>query len=244
VGFLTVAVREKAWWLLALHGLLAAALYGFAAHHPIREPLIIYPSAVDHLIPFVPSAAWLYATYLALLPVLLLARWKPGFNTVFVAGTSCAILNAIVYILFPTALAARTPAAPGTLLAAIQAMDTTLCALPSGHVSLPTALAASAWVASADHEGHRRWWRWVAAGFAVWTVLLGASTLLTRQHYAVDALAGAVFGAAVAATVGVAFRPGAKVAKTLAGAEIGRIVADLLAWKGRPDAVRQDGPRA
>jgi hypothetical protein len=35
-------VREKAWWLLALHGLAAAALYGFAAHHPIREPLIIY----------------------------------------------------------------------------------------------------------------------------------------------------------------------------------------------------------
>jgi hypothetical protein len=53
-----------------------------------------------------------------------------------------------------------------------------------------------------------------------------------------------VFGAAVAATVGVAFRPGAKVAKTLAGAEIGRIVADLLTWKGRPGAVRQDGPGA
>jgi membrane-associated phospholipid phosphatase len=81
-------------------------------------------------------------------------------------------------------------------------------------------------VAAADHDGYRRWWRWVAAGFAVWTVLLGASTLLTRQHYVVDALAGAVFGAAVAATVGVAFRPGAKAAKTLAGAEIGRIVAD------------------
>lgn len=153
------------------------------------------------------------------------------------------MLNAIVYILFPTALAARTPAPLGTLLAAIQAMDTTLCALPSGHVSLPTALAASAWVAAADHGGYRRWWRWVATVFGVWAVLLGASTLLTRQHYAVDALAGAVFGAAVAATVRLPLRRGAKLGKTLA-AEIGRTVVGLLAWKGRPGAVRQDGPRA
>jgi membrane-associated phospholipid phosphatase len=233
VESLTMFVREKAWWLLAAHGLLAALLYGIAAHHPISEPLIVHPSAIDHWIPFVPAAAWLYATYLGLLPALLLARRTPGFTTVFVAGTLCAILNAIVYILFPTALAARSPAPPGTLLALVQALDTTLCALPSGHVALPSALTASAWVAASDHAGHRRWWRSVAAGFAVWTVVLAASTLLTRQHYLIDALAGAVFGVAVAGAVCIALRPATKLAETLSVAGIRRRVVELQVWNER-----------
>lgn len=188
-------VQRYAWWLLAAHGLTAAALYTLAAHYPIREPWTVPPSTLDARIPMITGFAWVYATYVLLLPVLVLfARRRPGFARVFVTGMACALTNALVYILFPTSLAERVDAPAGTLLAGIQALDTTLCALPSGHVALPVSLTAAA---ALQVRGDRAWAGW-ACVLAVWTVLLAASTLFTRQHYLVDVAAGAAFGMTVA----------------------------------------------
>lgn len=196
---MSVFVRRYAWWLLAAHGISAAALYSLAAHHPIRDPWIVHPSALDGQIPLIPAAAWLYATYILLLPALVAAaRHRPGFDRVFVTGTVCALANAVIYILFPTSLDARTHAPAGTLLAAIQALDTTMCALPSGHVALPTSLAVAAYLSSRADGAGREAWRRSSGLFAVWTALLALSTVLTKQHYVVDVVAGALYGTAVA----------------------------------------------
>ena len=188
-------VQRYAWWLLAAHGLTAAVLYSLAAHYPLREPWTVPASTLDARIPMIAEFAWVYATYVLLLPALVLvARRQPGFARVFVTGMVCALANALIYILFPTSLAERIDAPAGTLLAGIQALDTTLCALPSGHVALPVSLSAAA---AMQVREHRAWAGWTFV-LMVWTVLLAASTLFTRQHYLVDVAAGAMLGTSVA----------------------------------------------
>ena len=191
-------VSRYAWWLLAAHGAAASLLYSVAAHYPIRVPWIVPSSRLDAQIPMLPWSAWVYASYVLLLPALVLfGRHRPGFARIFATGVSCALLNALIYILFPTSLAERTIAPAGTLLATIQALDTTLCALPSGHVALPTSLTVAAWLLSRTHHA------WSRATYVLipWTVALSASTLLTKQHYIVDVAAGAAYGTLVAASV-------------------------------------------
>ena len=188
-------VQRYAWWLLGAHGLAASALYTLAAHHPIREPWTVPASALDVGIPMIAGFAWIYATYVLLLPALvLLARERIGFSRVFVTGMACALGNALIYILFPTSLAERVHAPPGTLLAMVQSLDTTLCALPSGHVALPTSLTIAA---SLRVRSDTAWAGWTGA-LGVWTILLASSTLFTRQHYVIDVAAGALYGTAVA----------------------------------------------
>ena len=179
-----------------MSGTLAATLYAAAAHNPLVEPVVVAPSAFDAAVPFLPWAAWPYVTYLLLLPSLvLLALRLPAFERVVATAMSTALANAMVYLVWPTRLDVRTEAPGGTLLALIQQLDTTLCAIPSGHVSLPMAITTAALVVSRDVRGvAARRWLMVSSGFLVWTIVLAASTLLTKQHYLIDAVAGAMFG--------------------------------------------------
>lgn len=192
--------KNHPWFFLAIHGVVSAALYSIAAHAPLGDPVVIGPGAVDGWIPFQPWAAWLYATYLLVLPAVVFAAGTlPGFWRVLLAGVSAALANALVYLAWPTKLDVRTDAPAGTLLALIQRLDTTWCALPSGHVSLPMAIAVASFLAASQtRDATRQRWHRLSVCFFLWTIVLAASTLLTRQHYAVDAAAGAVFGAIVA----------------------------------------------
>ena len=185
------------WTLISVGGSAAGLLYAAAAHAPRSAPRIIYPSAVDGFIPFVPAAAWIYATYLLLLPALVLVAARlVEFPAAIRTAVGTALLNAAVYNIWPTRIATRTVAPDGSLLSLIQALDTPLCAIPSGHVSLPTAIACSASLLAvrSTPEAQRAGWTRVSAMFALWALALAASTLLTSQHYAVDAAAGALFG--------------------------------------------------
>jgi len=173
-----------------------------ASRAPLNVPAVVAPGAFDDLIPFIPSAAFVYATYLLLVPVLIaVAARRDGFDDVLAVTLGCGLSNAILYNLVPTRIAERTLAPRGSLLALIQHVDTPLCAIPSGHVALPAVIAAAALLVSRRvTQGHTAaFWRRVAAGFALWTAALAASTLLTKQHYVVDVVWGLAFGVGVAA---------------------------------------------
>jgi membrane-associated phospholipid phosphatase len=193
---LTRLLARHPWIAVSVSGTLASSIYTIAAHSPLSDPAVIRASAMDAAVPFLPWAAWPYATYVLVLPTLvLLASRLVAFERVLVAAMSTALSNAAVYLAWPTQLEMRTDAPAGTLLALIQRLDTTLCALPSGHVSLPMAIATAALLVSFDVHGHvARRWQLLSAFFLMWTIVLAASTLLTRQHYVVDAAAGAAFG--------------------------------------------------
>jgi fatty acid desaturase len=189
---------EHPWQVLAAYALLVGPLYALAARSPLWTPWVIAPGPWDRRIPLIPAAAFLYLTYFLLLPVLiLLTRRRPGFPRVFGAALACGTVNVLLYLAFPTRLAARPDVPAGTLLALLQRFDTPLCALPSGHVALPMAIAVAALLAA---RGSRAW-RLTAAGFFAWTFLLAAAAWLTGQHYVVDLLAGIALGAIVAGLV-------------------------------------------
>jgi membrane-associated phospholipid phosphatase len=193
---LNAFIRHHPWITVAVSGTLAGTMYTVAAHAPLAEPIVISPAAIDARVPFLPWAAWLYATYLLVLPTLvLLASRLAAFERVLTAAMTTALSNAAIYIAWPTRLDMRTEAPAGTLLALIQQLDTTLCALPSGHVSLPMAITTAALLVSlgVNRPAARRW-QLLSTAFFVWTIVLAVSTLLTRQHYVVDAAAGAAFG--------------------------------------------------
>jgi len=162
--------------------------------------MVIPPNVIDGLIPLVPAAAIVYATYALLLPALIAtARLRPGFGKVFAVAMSCGVANAIVYNVVPTRIPERPLAAGGSVLAIIQQLDTPLAAFPSGHVALPAAIATAALiVAGSGVDGTSRLWRRSAVMFTLWTAALAASTLLTKQHVVVDIVAGVVFGAGAA----------------------------------------------
>ncbi|MDQ3002811.1 MAG: hypothetical protein M3Y08_16305, partial [Fibrobacterota bacterium] len=72
------------WTAFAVYMAVTAGLYSLAIHLPWRSPLVIGPSTLDLMIPLVPAAAWIYSTYLLLLPILILAAsGRPGFKALF-----------------------------------------------------------------------------------------------------------------------------------------------------------------
>jgi fatty acid desaturase len=176
-----------------------SGLYSLAIHVPWRTPLPIEGGAIDTWMPFVP-AAYAYATYYLLLPALIiLAGRRRRFATVYGAAMCTGLANVLACILVPTALSERPDAPSGTLLSVIQAWDTPLAALPSGHVALPCAIAVSAWLVSRTllETPERRFWRLSAALFSAWTLLLAVSAILTKQHVAMDVVAGLLVGGTV-----------------------------------------------
>ena len=180
---------------------LVTGLYVLAVRAPQRTPVVIEPGRIDALVPFVPAAAYVYVSYALLLPVLIvLAAHRRHFGCVFAAAAGCGLANAAIYNLMPTCIAQRTLAPAGSLLAGIQRLDTTLGAVPSGHVALPAAIATAALMIALHgaRDATSAFWARAATGYALWTVALAGSTLLTRQHYVLDIAAGLLFGPAVA----------------------------------------------
>ena len=114
---------------------------------------------------------------------------------VFASGMVCGLSNVALFVLFPSRLSIRIPAPAHSLLGWLQSMDTPSACFPSGHVALPASIAMAAFLESRRGEARSEgFWRRVAGGYAVWTLALAASTLLTKQHFAPDAFAGCGFG--------------------------------------------------
>ncbi len=188
-------VRERPWTVLMMYLVASAPLYFVVSRMALYTPFAIGPTAVDAWIPLLPWTAFPYLTYFLLLPsIVWFGTGRPGLDRVFLTGMACIFCNLSVNVLLPTEVSPRLgpEVAPGTLLALILAQDGTLCALPSGHVSLPVALAVSA-----RAVGWRVW-----PVYAVWAAVLFVCTLTTGQHYSPDPVAGALFGFGVAVMAG------------------------------------------
>lgn len=162
---------------------------------PLREATFLSLSALDRAIPFAPE--WFYAyqslyLFLPIAPLLtssraLLVRYVRGFVLLCLASFA-------VFLLFP--VAAPRPQGPSGVAAfdAWMRIEGLLNAFPSLHAGLLALGLLYArevfWEALAP--GARR------AGVAIallWAALILYATLATKQHYAVDLLAGTLFGA-------------------------------------------------
>jgi len=164
-------------------------------NHPLYPMTIVPRTAIDRLIAFRPEALPLYLSlwiYVPLAPALLKNRREV---TVYpIAAFVLSAIGFLVFLFWPTAVPAseidwsRHPS-----VAFLKAVDASGNAFPSMHVAF--AVFTSVWLARSLREiGAGRLIR--ALNF-LWCLGIAYSTLATRQHVALDVLAGAVLGVMV-----------------------------------------------
>jgi len=147
--------------------------------------------AIDRWISYQNSAWLLYVSlwlYVQLPVTMIENRWE-----LIRYGVAAAAISAIgfaIFIFWPTAVPPVGVEGDGALLAAVRNIDTTGNSCPSLHVafSVFTALWLDRFV---RRIGAVSWVRWANA---VWCLGIVYSTLATKQHVLLDALAGAALG--------------------------------------------------
>jgi membrane-associated phospholipid phosphatase len=163
-----------------------AVLYGLgsvlSAFVPWRVPLAL---PLDARVPFWPAAA---AIYLTILPMLLLGPFVLRDLRSLLPLFATLMLEAVAafgfFLLLPAdgpAIACCDSTLTTALFHAADALNLDRNYLPSLHVAFAFT-AAAAFAPRAGRAG--------AAGLYLWAVAVAASTLLTRQHYLVDVIAG------------------------------------------------------
>lgn len=160
--------------------------------HPIFPVTEMKETWLDRIVPFVPGTVYAYESIWLLMPVAPwlmksreeLDRYTRGLVLVALAGFA-------VFFFHPT-LAARPKdfedanAVYGLLIR----VDSELNAFPSLHAAFAVFHGACCHAVFSDSRWHAgsRWFVWV------WVAVIIASTLLTKQHVLLDAVAGAALG--------------------------------------------------
>ncbi len=192
--------RLAALWPLKFIGLTVGMTAFFAAYfwllgHPARPPVIMPLTALDRAIPFQPAALPLYLSlwvYVSLAPSLMLTRGE-----LVCYGRAALLLSLVglgIFYFWPTAVPAPAVTwADDSLFAFLKNTDAAGNACPSLHVAFAvfTAFEIGRLLRqmSAGRLAHALNWLWCAG--------IVYSTLATRQHVALDVLAGGVLGLAV-----------------------------------------------
>jgi membrane-associated phospholipid phosphatase len=144
-----------------------------------HSPRLLSPSVIDRAVPFAP---WTIAIYASQFGILFFALWRARTVRPILAAAAVATIGAaIIFIVFPTAIA--RPRIDNAAFEALWTFDVATNCFPSLHVALAM-IAAAFWP-------DRRW----RPAAALWAMAIVASTMTTKQHYAVDVAGGAVLGA-------------------------------------------------
>ena len=166
----------------------AYQFYFWCQRHVYFEPRE-WNTALDERIPYVPESVWVYSFlyYPAILYVNLVVTSADHFNRVACSYMLLLALQVAFFMLIPVRTPHHWRSANGRqtlserFLAFVQSFDGPTNSFPSMHTSVAmlTAMHLAPGLGSA------------AFGFPV---LIGASCLLTKQHYLVDVPAGAALG--------------------------------------------------
>jgi membrane-associated phospholipid phosphatase len=195
-------IRGLKWWPAKMIGTTFGMMlfflgYFLVLHHPLFPVTIMPLTAIDRWVGFQPGALPLYLSlwfYVSLVPALLITRRELVSYAVTVAGMSAIGLG--IFLLWPTTVYwpdaewSQHPA-----FAFLRSVDASGNACPSLHVAF--AVFTAVWLGRLLRQmGAGR-----GAGAFNWLWCLGIlySTVAIRQHVALDVLAGAGLGAAVAA---------------------------------------------
>ena len=151
--------------------------------------------AIDAAIPFAPSWVWAYASLFALVPLSALLSTTRAQVAAFARALVFACAPSFAcFLLFPSAGPRPPEAAAASELGWLIAVDTQWNAFPSLHAALTTlCLLHARRVCGASLPPARRvlW----DAGSLAWGAAIAFGALASKQHWAVDLLAGGVVGA-------------------------------------------------
>jgi len=184
-------------WLVKLVGISAVMTLFFLAYfwllqHPLRPPTIMPFTALDRWVPFQPATLPLYLSlwvYVSLAPGLIADRRE--LASYAGAALALSLAGLAVFLVWPTAVPVTGQTwAPDSAFAFLKNTDATGNACPSLHVAFAVFTALE----------FARLLRGLGAGRAtrivnwLWCAGILYSTLATRQHVALDVVAGALLG--------------------------------------------------
>jgi len=177
-----VVERGRVGLAMLLAYLAFCALYLGAHAVRLVPPTTLAPGVLDRALPFLDWSIWIYVSQFALLAgAIVLARDDADRSRVVYGALMATALAAAVFVAYPTQVVRVQPPGEGlTGLAwrALHLADVPGNCFPSLHVALATIAGWALW---------RRGARALAVG---WVAAIAVSTVTTRQHVALDAIAG------------------------------------------------------
>jgi len=174
----------------------AVGLVLYSSTNRLTEPRarLLPMTPVDRAIPFVPETFWIYVSECGLfVAALLLSRDAGNLNRYVYAMMAAYAVGAALFLAWPTRFPRDDFPMPADLDPATRwaftffrdHLDTPANCCPSLHVA-SCYLTAFLWLGE-----RRRLFPW----FFAWATAVGLSTLTTKQHYAVDIVAGLLYAA-------------------------------------------------
>ena len=175
---------QKKWRAVGLGYAAFGALYTLTGRVHLRPVATLPFSLLDRLLPFTDWMVWVYLSQFAFLfSCLRLLKQRTNLSRVLYGMALASLLSFSVFFVCPVALPRDHQASTGVTGLAFKLLyltDSSANCLPSLHVSL-------AWLAALGMVEERGRCGW---GLIVWASTITLSTLLTRQHYAADVVAG------------------------------------------------------
>jgi membrane-associated phospholipid phosphatase len=144
----------------------------------------------DDLIPFVPGMALVYLSGFILGNMAyVILGFSENFPLVAIGYGIQGVVSIVFYILYPCRVRRYEEFVPqsisGYLLSAFQRASKPFNSFPSMHMSFCLFCAYSVWGFASLGQG---------VVLTAWAVMVALSTLLTKQHYVVEVIAGAALG--------------------------------------------------
>ncbi|MEW5737955.1 MAG: phosphatase PAP2 family protein [Myxococcota bacterium] len=168
----------------ALH----AVVYMVGNHLPLGTPRSLPMTALDEAVPFLPATVFVYVSdyVLAFVAFLSLKRRENVHRFLWVFMT-CVAVAGVIHWVYPTAYPRERFPVPEDAhalsrlaLTVLRFFDSPNSCLPSLHVATATGSA----VLVRRENPRLSWWLFG------WALLVAASTLTAKQHYAIDVAAG------------------------------------------------------
>lgn len=166
----------------------AAAIYLVANHFHFTPPQLLERSALDISIPFIPETIWIYLSEYALfVMVFVMASNLANLNKFLYSFLCMQLVSCAIFWIYPTTYPRDLFPVPDDVgmatryaFISLRETDTPANCCPSLHVS-SVFLSAFLYI-----DEQRKYFLM----FLVWGLAIAASTLTTKQHYAVDVVAG------------------------------------------------------
>ena len=186
------------WSIIICHaiifGLAFALLYGLSSmRFPMHDSLYSVDIPLDRLVPFVPSAGWMYITIVPLMLVTAFILGTAERTLPFLAALMLQLVVAVLLFEFvpvpgpiPPTMRLEEPGRIGFMIADTVNLNGNY--FPSLHVALAVSCTWAAWPRVA----------WAGRlALSIWAAAICVSTLLTWQHWVLDVVAGAGMAALV-----------------------------------------------
>lgn len=184
--------QNRWWWAIGVgtYATLVYALSGWLAAG--LDPRTLSFSALDSALPFIPETFWIYSSiYLIYFVSCAFQKDMHVFSRFMYGYVLAYSLSAIFFLIYPTAFPRADYPLPAdldpwttTAFGWLRVTDAPTNCFPSMHV-------VSAVMSTLPFYGKRPR---LFIFFSIWATAISVATLTTKQHYAIDVPAGALFG--------------------------------------------------